>query len=125
MPAVCQDVVHIKMFQNTTSKDVFLNLTAFTIQGNWSIITGLVLFSLLEYGCDIGTPPVFKYSSCIKALLKYDGEVWCNDMASSFSILAGSRSGPQALAGLSFSSSLPTPCLMTLVAVPSFEHPIV
>ena len=73
----------------------------------------------------VDTPPVFRYSSCIKALLKYDCEVWCNDMASSFSILAGSRSGPQALAGLSFSSSLPPLCSVTLVRVPSFEHPIV
>ena len=36
--------------------------------------------------------------------------------ASSFSILAGSRSGPQALAGLSFSNSLTTPCSVTLIS---------
>ena len=75
MLAVCQDVVLIKVFQDTTSKDTFLNLTAYTNQGNWSIITLLLLFSFLEYGCDFGTPPVFRYSSGIKALLKYDGEV--------------------------------------------------
>ena len=34
--------------------------------------------------------------------------------ASSFRILAGSRLGPQALAGLSFSNSLTTPCSVTL-----------
>ena len=35
---------------------------------------------------------------------------------SSFRILAGSRSGPQALAGLSFSNSLITPCSVTLIS---------
>ena len=35
--------------------------------------------------------------------------------ASSFRILARSRSGPQALAGLSFSSSLTTRCLVSLI----------
>ena len=68
MLAVCQDVVLIKVFQDTTNKDVFLDLTAYTSQGNWSIITRLVLFSFLEYGCDVGTPPVLRYSSCVKAL---------------------------------------------------------
>ena len=80
MLAVCQDVVLIKVFQDTTSKDVFLDFTAYTSQGNWSIITRLVLFSFLEYGCDVGTPPVLRYSSCVKALLKYNGEVWCDVM---------------------------------------------
>ena len=80
MLAVCQDVILIKLFQDTTSKDMFLNLTAFTSQGNWSIITWLVLVSFLENGFDIGTASVFRYSSCIKALLKYDGEVWYNEM---------------------------------------------
>ena len=36
--------------------------------------------------------------------------------ASSFRILAGSRSGPHALAGLSFSNSLTTPSLVTLIS---------
>ena len=80
MLAVCQDVVIIKMFQDTTSKDVFLDLTAYTSRGNLSIITQMVLFAFLEYGCDIGTPPVFGYSSCIESLQKYGGEVWCNVM---------------------------------------------
>ena len=36
--------------------------------------------------------------------------------ASFFRILAGNRSGPQALAGLSFSNSLTTPCSVTVIS---------
>ena len=77
MLAVCQDVVLIKMFQETAGKDMFLDLAAYTSHGNWLMMARLVLFVFLELSCDIGTPPIFWYSSCIKALLKYD-EVWCS-----------------------------------------------
>ena len=60
MLAVCQDVLLIKVFQDTASEDMFLNLTAYTSQGNWSIITRLVLFSFLEYGCDVSNIVVSK-----------------------------------------------------------------
>ena len=36
--------------------------------------------------------------------------------ASSFRILAGSSSGPQALAGMRFSNSLTTPCSVTVIS---------
>ena len=113
MLAACPDVVIIKVFQNT-SMDMFLDLTAYASQGNWSIITQLVLFTFLEYGCDIDTPPVFRYSFCIEALQTYCG-IWCNVMGHTFRILAGSRSGRKASAGLIFSSSLTTPCWVTLI----------
>ena len=45
-------------------------------------------------------------------MVRYGAISW----ASSFRILARSRSGPQALAGLSFSSSLTTPCSSTLMS---------
>ena len=45
-------------------------------------------------------------------MTKYDA----NSRASSFSILAGSRSGPQALEGLSFSSSFTTPSSVILIS---------
>ena len=44
--------------------------------------------------------------------MRYGAISW----ASSFSILAGSKSGPQALAELSFSSNLATPCSSTLIS---------
>ena len=63
------------MFQDNAGKDVLLKLIAYTSQGNWSIVTWLILFTFLENGCNIGTPPVFRYSSGIKTLLEDDGEV--------------------------------------------------
>ena len=46
-------------------------------------------------------------------MVRYGAISW----ARSFRILAGSRSGPPALAGLSFSSSLTTLCSSTLISL--------
>ena len=57
----------------------------------------------------LGTVPVLKLSWKIVV------RNWANSTASSFSILAGMRSGPDVLLGLSLCKSFATPSLLTLI----------
>ena len=61
------------MFKYITGEDVFLNFTAYTCEGDWPVVARFVLLTLLEYSCNVCTPPVFWYGSCVKALLEDEG----------------------------------------------------
>ena len=56
------------MFEDVTSDDLLLNLTAYASQGDWPIVAWFMLFSFLEYGSYVGYPPVLWYTYPVSRL---------------------------------------------------------
>ena len=69
---------------------------------------------LFEDGSYISCPQMFWYNPTIKTLLEYFGQEGSNLYGALLKSLAGSKSGPEALLGLSLSRCFTTPWLVTL-----------
>ena len=103
----------IQVIENIAGDYMLLDLATKAGERDWSVVRRLVLLPFLKIAVtfavlqSLGTIPVSKLHW--KIAVNISGI----SLAISFKILAGSRSGPVALLGLSLSSSLKTPSLVT------------
>ena len=59
MLTVCDNLVLVKVLQNIAYYDAFLDITTNACKGDWYVVTGFILYSLLEDCSYVGRLPVF------------------------------------------------------------------